>query len=115
MASTSLYEAVANAAVPIAPLILRKARRLHILASSEPIERVASVATILRRMCRARHSHDRLSEILALQHADERLRRMLQTVGHVLAVFDAPLGHPRAHFVQELAESIAVIERDDEA
>src|SRR4051812_7830307 len=42
----------------------------------------------------ARDPHERLAAVLAVQHPDERGRRVLEPVRHVFAPADLPLGHP---------------------
>src|SRR5258708_3642789 len=51
----------------------------------------------------SRHPHQRLAEILALQHAEEGGGRVLQPVDDVLAVFKAAAAHPFARLAQEVA------------
>jgi hypothetical protein len=44
-----------------------------------------------------RDLHQQLAEVLALEQAKERGRRILQALDHVLAILDAAAAHPFAH------------------
>jgi hypothetical protein len=46
--------------------------------------------------------HQQLAEVLALEQAEERGRRVLQALDHVLAVLHAAAAHPFAHLAQEI-------------
>ena len=72
------------------------------------------MATRRRRRPSRRHFHQHLAEILALQQAEERSRRLLQPVDDVLAILEAAAAHPFADVAQEIALLGGEI-RDDEA
>ena len=61
-----------------------------------------------------RDPHQPLAEILAAQQPDQRARRLLQPVDHVLAVLDAAFLQPRRHVAQEIGVAGGEI-ADDEA
>ena len=50
-----------------------------------------------------RDLHQHLAEVLALQHAEERARRILQPLDDVLAIFEAARAHPFAGVTQEFS------------
>src|SRR3954452_23721023 len=62
----------------------------------------------------ARDADELLAEVLALQEADEGLRRALETLGDVLAIFELAVPHPGRHLAQDLGLALRVI-GDDEA
>ena len=57
---------------------------------------------------------ERLAAVLASEHPHEGGRRILEPVGHVLAVAQLPLGEPAAEPAQALGETVGVIV-DEEA
>ena len=62
-----------------------------------------------------RDANHHFTEVLALQQTDERLRRVLQAVNHLLAVFDFPCLHPAPHLLLELGNPVPVILADNKA
>src|SRR5262245_11704978 len=73
----------------------------------------AAFIAFLRSISR-RQPHQHLAEVLALQQAEERRRRILQPVDDILAVFDAAAADPLARLAQEIGLLCGEI-RDDEA
>src|SRR6185437_11371629 len=53
--------------------------------------------------------HHLLAEILALQEADEGARRVLDALGHALAVFDLAVAHILAQPLQGLGPAVHVV------
>jgi hypothetical protein len=56
------------------------------------------VLTLLPRI----NTHQKFAEILAAQEADEGLRRVLEPINHVFAIFDPSLADSGGHIVHEI-------------
>src|SRR5262245_8830463 len=61
-----------------------------------------------------RHADELLAEVLATQHPDECLRRVLEAIGNVLVVLHAALAHPACRVAQKIGEALDMV-ADDEA
>ena len=62
-----------------------------------------------RRASRSADPDERLAAVLAAEHPDERGGRVLEPLGHVLAVGELALGEPAAEALQALGEAMDVV------
>src|SRR3954466_2676767 len=60
-----------------------------------------------------RHAHELLAEIFPLQQSDEGLRRVLEALGHVLAVLDPAFLDPLRHVANELGKLGGEVRHDE--
>ena len=59
-------------------------------------------------------AHDELAEIVSLEHADQRLRSVLQPIDNVFADPDLVFSDPSGHLPKKRIEARSIVVRDDE-